>query len=362
MRVNLTIIDADSNYVNRISNYLSERYGDQLALYCFSSIKGFEENLKGRKLDVLLVAQSIDLEQKDIPANVAVAYLCDSNDIESYKGIRAVGKYQKMSNFFNDIVKLYAELEQPVIVYRQEDKKRPLLYLVLSPEGGNGASTLAAGCAQNMAARGIRALYLCIQQHGMVEALLDHDLEPDLHNVLTAVKNPKSNLALKLKSLIKTDSSGALTFGSCQSPLDIMGLDPENLERLVDGLGQTGNIDAIILDMDPQFNELLLEAITLSNRVLLIGNGTQTSNAKLVKFCHAIAILDESKQTRNANKLGVVHNKFASKSGVRFQSEAIPVFGGFPRIEAQSPQQVVQRLAAMEQFSGMLAGLEAVHI
>jgi len=350
MKIKLAITDTDQRYSDRLIGYLNGYYADRFEIYSFSSCEALMVHLVQNSIDVLLASDQISVDSAKLPRNMAFAYFSDSPSIDTIKGVRTVCRYQKASLIFKEILSLYSELSNSVTSYKNIGDKLSEIMLFLPASGGAGSTTVAVAAAVNLSRSGKRVLYLNFEQCGSISPLFDGEGQFTLSDVIYAIKSNKSNLKLRLESMIK-NSDGVNYFDSCPVALDALELNRDDLERLLKELKETGSYDVIIIDADNFLCEKLYELIRSCRCVILICDGSVQSNAKFQKLYNALNILNDSKKLNITGKVMVLYNKFSNKTGKVLVLPDVVTLGGLPRYEATSPKQIMSEIAKSAVFN-----------
>ena len=93
-----------------------------------------------------------------------------------------------------------------------------------SPCGGTGTSSVAAACAVNFAKKGKKVLYFNLEPFGSSDNFFNAEGQFDMSDIIYALKSAKANLALKLESCVKQDSTGVYFFSATKVALDMQEL------------------------------------------------------------------------------------------------------------------------------------------
>ena len=117
-----------------------------------------------------------------------------------------------------------------------------------------------------------------------------------------------------------------------------------------------GLFDVVAADMDGVFSPLLQTAARLSDRVILVGDGSAGGNFRLNQLAGAFAMLDERDSLRLLPKCRVLYNRFGSAAAKAELSWRIPVLGTVERFSGADTRAIVAELAKRTLYSPLLDG------
>ena len=353
MKIKLAILEKDQIYLNRIVNVLSTKYADHFEIYSFTSDDMALSALDASRIDVLVAAEVFEIDVSRLPKRCGFAYLVDSANLETLRGQKAIGKFQKADLIYREILSIYSEHAGSISGIKQGDGVATIL--AFSPvSGGCGCSTLAAACALHYAAQGKRTLYLNLEKFGSADLFFTGEGQFSISDIIFALKSKKANFSLKLESCVKWDPRGVFFFSQSKFALDMMELTPDDFTRLIYELQQTGSYDLIILDFDFSLDKKMLEVYRQAYTWVWVGDGSEISNEKVTRAFTAITTLEQTADISLTGKIALLYNKFSSKTGRTLTDLGIRIVGGAPKYEHATTAQVLGQLSTMGIFNGLL--------
>lgn len=353
MKIRLGILDNDKLYKTRLINYFNANYADKLELFSFSSMENLMQYLDVNKLDVVLASESAAPQMPKLPQTIAFAYWSESANVESIHGVKVVCKYQKAELIYKEILGLYAEVEND-IVYHFGSTDGGMVICFVGAAGGVGTSTVAAGSAMYFARHGKKALYLDLTEMGDAGQFFSGEGNANLSDALYAVKSSKTNIFLKLESMVKRDNSGVNFFDSCKVALDMRDAKPEDLKTLVKVCAQSGSFDVICVDVDSAMGQKLDAIFEVCNAITFVCDSAPISIAKLVKMMQAYS-LDQNEKTNVLRKAYLIYNRFHSNGHKPELEFDVQELGGINVFKNGTPVQVAQQIAEKTVFERYLA-------
>lgn len=306
MRIRLGLL-GNYSYIMRLSNYFSANYSDKLEVFAFTESAGLREHLRHAKIDVLLAEPDVVSNDLLIPRTTIMAYMSDAPDIQSINEIRAICKYQKAELIYREILSLYAELDQRT-AYKMTEGFCPAV-LFMGAAGGVGNTTAAIACARRLASAGKKVLYLNLEENGVLSPFMKGDGSTTLSDVLYAVKSNRSNLALKLESMVRKSTHNVYFYEPFQNTLDACEMTESDLKSILDTVTHYGNYDLVIFDSEARSSwkrELLMK---YAGSIVLTSDGSEVAEEKLGKILREFEIRDEQEEKRLLSKAGILYNR-----------------------------------------------------
>lgn len=340
MKIKLAIVDNDENYVKRLINNLQVNYADKLEVYFFSGFDKFLSFYEMNRVHVVLVSENQEV-MEDLPENLIFAWLVSSNDIKAYQGKPAVGKFQKSELLYKEVLGLYADLENRLVL-KSGAKGKCVMFT--SAQGGAGTSVLAAAYAVYMARMGKNPLYLNLDLLSNPSLYFQADGSTGFSELIYALKAKKGNLALKLESIVKRDSRGVQYFDVSKNANDMLELKLEDVELLMETINSMENVDCVIIDLPMDFGSICNTMMEKhAGIVVWVNDGTMVGNAKLMR-CMEIINNQPKLKAEISSKMKILYNRFGS--GCEKQNGfGMEVVGEINYMGITSPSQVVERLA-----------------
>ena len=353
MKIKLAILDADENYLNRIASAFSSKFVDKLEVYSFMDEPTALDTVSKGRIDVLIAGDSFEIDVSRLPKRCGFAYFVDSVQIDSYKGHRTICKYQKAELIYKEILSIFSETSEVSLQRKLSGEGGARITTFVSASGGVGSSALAAAFSMSMAKQGYKVLYLNLEQFGEARTYFSGPGTFDFGDVIYNIKSKKSNLSLKLESSVRQGANGVHFYESCKAALFMQEMRAEDYKVLLDDLVIAG-YDYIVLDMDFSLDEKCIETLKMTQKLVFVSDGSDTSNQKLERAIHALTLIEDQKDISMLSRAALIYNKFDSKTGKMLENSPLSVIAGIPRFEQAALPQVLTRLQDMD-FSSKLA-------
>jgi len=352
MKIRLGLLSGDSNYIDRLTAYLSVHCPEQIETFEFSSEEKLSEFVKTRRLDVVLAEPSCLSEGFKLPAG-KLAYFSETSDVEAIRGESVVCKYQRADAVRSAILGLYAEAGSRETFRRGKSPTKLVAFAGAS--GGAGATLMAAACAKAAAASGFKALYLNLEGNGVVKGIFSDSVNAGMSEVLYAVKSKGVSLQVKLDSAADRDPSGVCFFEPYKTLLDAHEMTEEDAAALIAALMDEQDYDFIIADTDGIFTPIGKCAAEAADLIVIVCADTAIGRMKFGRIAEAFSIKDDEEAKRTAERCRVIMNRYGGRGGA--EGTQIKCAGFVPEIEGDDAE-IAAQAAGSGIFQRMLAEIE----
>lgn len=353
MKIKLAICCTDKTYSKRLSMRFLNKYSEHIEVYQYSDVNLALSELSSRKIDVFICDSDIDLDFSLIPRKCGFAFLTESTEIETVRGKRTICRFQKTELIYKEILSIYSENVSELIGYRN-DANAARLVVITSPAGGTGTSTIAAACVKSLASHGYRALYIAIDGYESTDNYFNGAGNSTLHDLIFLVKSNKSNFAMKLESIARTDESGAFFIASSDNALDIQEITPAEADELIMAIRDSGMYDFVVVDSPMDHCRIGAGLVKNSFAFLVVTDGSEHSNGKVERLLSSIRILDDQTEDFTLGRTRLVYNRFNTKSG-RFLDEYKDYsLGNIPTYNLEDARQISGRIAREKVFESLI--------
>lgn len=355
MKIKVALLCEDEIYIRKLEKKFALTYADALQIYCFTNTDSLYAALDGKKIkiDVLLADTKFEINEKKLPKKAGFAYLVDSPEIDEYNNQRGICKFQKPELIFKQIQSVHAENGGYGIVMHNDNSTSTVIGFT-SPAGGCGTSSLAAACAMHYAALGKRVLYLNFETFGVSDVFFRGEGNGNMSDVIMALKSKKTNLPMKLKSLVRQDESGVYFFAATQYAIDKTELTSENKNYLVSELKLAGEYDYVIIDTDFSTAKEERELLRICNVIVLVSDGSQTANSKISRAFSTMEVLEQDEDMSICDRMCIIYNKGSSTSGMELTGIEVKNCGRIDRAKYESNDQLMSYLVGKEVFDNIL--------
>ena len=348
MKIRVAILDKDENYKSRLLYNFQTKYADKVELYSFSTIEQLKNALENIRVDIVLVDEHVEFSKEDNQDLKAIVYLCRTSSIEEMNGCPAICKFQKLESIYRQLLSAYADLGISANIKMKKNSSRVVLFM--SAQGGSGTSVAAAAYALKRAKEGSKVFYLNIEQFGGANLYFSGTGNMSFTDTIVALKSKKTNLVLKLESIIKSDKSGVDFIDISKNTYDMHELQNEEISRLLQALAQARAYEEIIVDISGGFNErvrfLMKEH---AEKIVCVNDGSETGNLKFERFCELLKVLeDRDKQSPSFDKMVLVYNRYSSKTSKQLEESPVAVLGGIHRYEGVSGRDLIEQVANVQ--------------
>lgn len=354
MKIRIAILETDNLYSERLITCFGKYYTDKLEVYIYSQYEKLAEAVETIHFDVLLASEQFALYLEHLPEHIELLYLVEQNDIEKLGDAAAVGKYQKPEILYRQILNIYSSKTDKKFSKKNINDKECRLYLVTSPGGGAGNSTIAVSLSRFLAGQGKKVLYISLEQNGAQDIFFDSEGQQGFSDIIYLLKSKKNNIALRAESIVQRDTSGVYYFRQCRSILDMEELNKEDMQNLVREICMLGDYEYVVVDMNMRFTEGHLYIAEGADTIITVCDGSKTGISKLKQFVEAVKITDSQRGGNLTARLNLIYNKFSSRTGELYENKQIPVLGGIQKFEGITEREVVKQILMKQIFTKYL--------
>lgn len=345
MKISISILEKDENYLKKLTAALNMRYSDKVEIQAFNDVQKALEHVKVSRPDLFVFNSSLDVDTSLLPVGCIPVYFSDSNDIDSIHGIKTIGKFQKIDTIYKQFLNIYSEEHNDITLKKVQNGQCKCIAF-MSPAGGVGASTMAAAAARFLAKSGKKVLYVDLDTYGDMDVFFSGEGQLDMGSIIYELKKGNTNLQLKLESVIKQDAAGVYFIQQPKVLLDMMELTKQDEAVLIDELKSELDFQYVVLDMEFSLSKESVETYQHVDQIVLVSDGTEISNRKLQRSIEACRIMEQNSSVALESKISMVYNRFGSKSGQVLKD--INMIGGVPVFQAEKASKIVEQISGME--------------
>lgn len=343
MIIRLSILGRNDSYMKRLLDFCRADYADKLELSCFSEIAPFEQSLSRENYDIVLIDETLEYSVPELPEGTAVAWLTDEVYQEK-DGLPAICRYQGMSQFYRELLALYAEHSGHSIRTEALVGEGALVFAVIGSSGGCGASCVAAALAKNLAARKRRVVYINLEPFGDPSLYFQGEGKETFSDLVYALKSNRANLGIRMESIMRQDPCGVYFYAAPENPLERQEMTPEEGKQLILNLQNNAENDAIVVDIPFDFQQITENLLRMASRIIVVAGANTTSHSKLFWMLQS---LKAAKETELLSRM-VLLNNHGGQSPSTIQ---LPVIGNLPEYSGGTELQVIQAMANHSLFN-----------
>ena len=98
----------------------------------------------------------------------------------------------------------------------------------------------------------------------------------------------------------------------------------------------------------------MYEIIKNARHILLVSDGSEVTNRKIVRAYETLEILEDKKDLSLMNRLSIIYNKFSNKTSKMLDGLDIKTLGGIQKYENASTQQILNELQGSQIFNSIM--------
>lgn len=300
MKIKLLIGTSDTDYMEHLSNVLSEKYADTFEVSACSSVELLEGLLADKKIDVLLIEPGfMPCIDPDLARLILV--LLDNSIIatDNYEDFKKIYKYKRISFMVGEILENYAAISENASGFSID---RAHIVAVWSPRGGAGKTAVSLAYAARKVADGKSAVYLDLENFSSIGTYFPNSGK----SISTVFDKLDLNLEVLLKGIRRTDSGSGITyFCGPENFEDLNILTVDEIETLINACA--AGTDELVIDLSSQCDQKVQKVFEMADIVLIVCDSSNTSILKLNQFLNQYGVL-QIIQTKSV----LVNNKGAS--------------------------------------------------
>lgn len=352
MKIKLLILSDDKIYSQRISNALA-KYSSTLELYMLEDLESAYKCLNETEIDVFVSERNFNVDLEKLSPYCTFAYFVNDGSVKKIDGYYTIGKFQSIDSTYKRIVELYTSASGRIIEERKSKHNsgscKTILFISFS--GGSGTTTMAVAAAIEAAKKGLRALYLNLEDIPTTNIFFKQKEPQNFSKVIYALKSePGKNIQLKLDSLVDQDETGVYFYNEPDTALDMNELNWDNLNNLLKQLSGGSTYDVIITDKSFDNNTEFLKFAVLFDNIVTVCDGNQISNHKAEKAVEMMKIFEQEISSEMLSKMYIVYNKFSNKTSKEMTAGNLHDLEGVPRFEHASPEEVLKNILNRKLF------------
>ncbi len=351
-RLSLIIADNDKEYLANFEKFLLINYPQRFELFSFFSAEKLSDFLTHvRSVDILLISRRIYESGMNTAKAKLVLFLSENSPAGAPKAERqsigggrqsekdgrqsadasdsfeTVYRYQHMDKLVSEIIRLFSDRSLKNVSVSGHGNTR--IVGVLSPSGGAGSSSIAAGCSILCAGKGIKSFYLNMEAIPSTDLFFCGDCSQTFSNVIYYLKGKCGNLQLRLEGAKCIDTkSGVHYFKPPENVRELSELTDHEVATLVSELKRSAFYRYIFIDLSAGLNAVNSTILQLSDAILLVLAPDRRTMMKLTNLKAGLDFLEHKSGTGLTDRIIPVLNRADAKSG-HFMHQ-IPLPGNRP--------------------------------
>lgn len=309
-KLQLILADNDEDYVEGLGNYIRKHHGSGFDVCSFTDegCLGAYLSDAGNRADILLAGREFIKAGLCGKRAENVFMLDDGKGEAPFKEVHTINRYQHAEKLTTEILRGYsaggAASSLPA------GKNPTVAACFISPEGGSGKSVLSVGCSLVCARRGLKTLYLNMEDLPSTGLFFEGESEQNFSNVIYYLKCKDKNLDIKLTGAKCTDlRNGVCFYLPPECSMEAACLSPQEVEGLIGALGRAGAYDAVFIDMPGGLDDRTAAAMAACSKVVCVYGCDSASAHKLELLQRELALLERRLIPDLPEKLIYVSNR-----------------------------------------------------
>jgi len=289
-------------------------------LFSFFSADKLSDFLNhAQSVDILLINKRIYDSRMNTAKAKLVLLLSENNPAGTQSNtvsdsFETVYMYQHMDKLVSEIIRLFSDKSLRNVSFSGHGNTR--IIGVLSPSGGTGSSSIAAGCSILCAGKGIKSFYLNMEAIPSTDLFFSGDCSQTFSNVIYYLKGKCGNLQLRLEGAKCVDSgSGVHYFKPPENIRELSELTDREAATLVSELKKSAYYGYIFIDLSAELNTVNSAILQLADAILLVIAPDPRTMMKLTKLKAGLDLLERNGGTGLTDRIFPVLNRADAKNG-----------------------------------------------
>ena len=307
MSMNLIIADTNQEYMERLKDYILNKYQEEYTIELNYDKYQLKERTKIGKCQVVLLTPNLYDPEMNIKNIELPIVLIDEEVPLPYpdKFKRAINKYTRITSLVNYIQEEYEEME----------RNKPLIYGVYSPAGGVGKTTIALSTAVAYAKAGKKVLYFNLEDLDSTPMYFEGTEVPPMDVLANLAKDSYEQMLAK--RIGQDKNTGVMYFTREVQTLDPYAISAEEITRIIEAVIESGMANVVVVDLSTELNNLNRQVFEMADYLLMVVNQNTQATYKTNCFMMQNEIVEPIK-----NKLRFVINQ-GKESGINQEVEVI---------------------------------------
>ncbi len=294
MSMNLIIADTNQEYMERLKDYIVNKYQEQYTIELINDKYRLKERIKLGKCQVVLLTPSLYDPEMNIKNVELPIILVDEETALPYpdKFKRAINKYTRITSLIKYVQEEYEEME----------RNKPLVYAVYSPAGGVGKTTIALSAAIAYAIAGKKVLYFNLEDLDSTPMFFERAEVPHMNDLLGLAKDSYEQMLAR--RIGQDKRTGVMYFTRQVQTLDPYTISAEEITHIVESVIESGIANVVIMDLSTELNFLNKQVFEIADYMLMVVNQNTHATYKTNCFMRQMEMIEPLK-----SKLRLVINQ-----------------------------------------------------
>lgn len=365
MKIKLALLDLDKSYVRKFYDVINRHYSDKLEIHAFSNKDSLLKFLEYNRSGILLVNENINLDIEHDNKHMIIKLVekpteeielsnLQGDNSQSVSNTQSICytlyKYQRISLIYKEILNVYSKVYTTSFFSAKNSSLSSLnnktkIISFMSTGMGSGTSTIASSLALKLAEKDKKTLFLDLQSFATINAVFNGEGKFSMSEIIYAIKSNKQNMAARLESAIKMDSSGVFFYDSCENPLEINELKSDELIKLLSFFNDFTDYEYIIIDINYLANDLCMCLLKHSDRVFFVTEARDEHRTRLNKIIKSINISSIRDKENYMDRLNIIYNKFISNTTNTTQNDEVDIICYIPKYKDTDIKSIVKEIA-----------------
>lgn len=331
-RLSLIIADNDTEYLENLEKFLLINYPQRFELFSFISAEKLSDFLNDvQSVDILLISRRLyESGMNTAKAKLVLFFSEDSpgagtpiadklpigsgsQSAEIPGSFETVYRYQHMDKLVSEIIRLFSDKSLKNVSFSGHGSTR--IVGVVSPSGGAGSSSIAAGCSILCARKGIKSFYLNLEAIPSTELFFCGDCSQSFSNVIYYLKGKYGNLQIRLEGAKCVDTkTGVHYFKPPENIRELSELTDREAALLIGEIKRSAFYSYIFVDLAAGLDTFNSTILQLTDAILLVLAPDRRTIMKTTSFMAGLDLLEHKGGTGLTDRIFPIFNRTDGKS------------------------------------------------
>lgn len=351
MIIKVLVLSDDEEYSVRFKKAIENKYSDNFRVFFLNNVEHLHKQIILFHPDLLVLDEKFADVEIDDAIHVGIACFVENNNFEKLNDRMAIFKYQELSKIVTCLFELFSEYQKGIAAsVKNSVGTKQKIITFMSPAGGCGTSTMAASCAQHLAEKGEKVLYVNFNPFDSVDDFFQADGEFGLSRVLYSLEMDNDSTIIKIESSIRQDHHGVYFFSNPDSSMDLISISDQIYDRFFEVMKKIPYIEWIIVDTSCLMDSNMIKQMNRSYATIIVSDGKKSSLNKVIKFSSALQDIEAQELSVPWERICIVYNYFRTLENMKIEMSPFKEIGTMSYIANASVSEIVNYISGSAVF------------
>lgn len=242
----LAVFEPQMEYADLFLSYVKEMRESVFDTRVFTKQSALQDFMKEHEVEVLLASEHSDYKEaaKEAKHTILLTEVRLVKEVDTYPMIY---KFQSVEQILKEVFAICAEESKGEVTYLPKQTRWCKCYVVFSPYGGVGKTTLSLVLGHLLGNRK-KVLVVHMAPFGRVQSWCGQPDNPAISRLFYAMKQGRKDLELRIQSLVTHVGNVDLLYG-VEHYLDIQSMSASDMENFLQTLQHYTQYDVLVFDV-----------------------------------------------------------------------------------------------------------------